>query len=519
MNRRANQRPLFCTNVPACALILLTLSGCSLFSSTSTFSNLLQSGMQTSTADDAEPDAKTDSPPGNTDRLLLTDHELPRLSDEPATPSGRLLSPEFPTAALESRDSSGGHSLGGDLDSSSPSLYPTTIRPISKTRELFDPPGSSASAESSPRSVESMEQTVDAMADAAAPPYGNPQAPIEASPVSVETRVAEAPRQPSSAAQPERSMLERLRGFAPDRRTGSLWRRQIQRIPSPWDLLPGRDDGEEPPAQDPSETTTVEVQPAPTPIDVDISSADTSELLQALIATLERELESWPQTDSGLALQPDEYRRRQLNLRLLRLIDDEPAAAAEAIDLMSPEEQEFWQELILGISRFRTPDENADYEQHIAQTIGQLRQAVQQLEPLSSLRIRRIEFCTRINNFGAIETFPSNSFEPAQRLLIYAEVENLQSDVSPPPLNSYRTSFTSKLEIWSDEADAPEQPLESWPIETVHEDSSTRRSDYFQSYEFTLPPHLPQGKYEIRLQVHDDISERTAHAQLKFVVQ
>lgn len=521
MNRGVNQRPQIVTQLVACALILLMVSGCSLFGSTNSLSAYLQSdGIPDQDSVAASHSEPVDVALNDADRVQEPAGGIASPDQQPAAPSARLLNPEFQGSSASDSESSGGHSLGTEtgFGMSDSSLYPTTIRPISRTRELFEAPEPSVPPSPGTDTIATVNGRGEAVAAVAPESQIIENSRVTADPVSVESPVTDVTPPAVNQTQPERSMLERLREFAPDRRTGNLLRRQIQRIPSPWDLLPGREATEEPvPPPVAPRTAGLEVTPTPAP-DFDISTADTAELLRALIAALETELNSWPQTETGLALQPDEYRRRQLNLRLLRLIDDEPAAAAEAIDLMSPEEQEFWQELILGISQFRNPDQNADYEQHIADTIGQLKQAVQQLEPLSSLRIRRLEFCTKINNFGAIETFPTNTFEPAQRLLIYGEVENLQSDVSPPPLNSYRTSFTSQLEIWSTSSESPEQ-LHSWPIETVHDDSSTRRSDYFLSYEFNLPLKLASGSYEVRLQVHDDISGRTAHSTLEFVVQ
>jgi hypothetical protein len=98
--------------------------------------------------------------------------------------------------------------------------------------------------------------------------------------------------------------------------------------------------------------------------------------------------------------------------------------------------------------------------------------------------------------------------------LIYAEVENLQPELSP--LDTYRTSFSGTLEIWSDSS---EEPIESWPHASITDDSTTRRSDFYQNYQITLPAHLPQGDYEIRLQVRDDISGRSVDSTLKFAVQ
>ena len=73
------------------------------------------------------------------------------------------------------------------------------------------------------------------------------------------------------------------------------------------------------------------------------------------------------------------------------------------------------------------------------------------------------------------------------------------------------------LQIWSDAADA-EEPVNSFELETVHDDSSTRRIDYYLSYEITLPVNLPPGGYEVRLKLHDDIGGRDARSRLKFSI-
>lgn len=511
MNRCVNQRLISVTRIACCALSLLVISGCAAFENVGSLSTLLQSNTPVDASEDSigDDDAVAEA-------LIQPDSESAHPVLGSAAPEGRLLTPDFGSNQAEDETgSSGGHSLAPATLSDTEDVYAEATRPASQARALFDPPAPQNESSSDPHSVKSMEQTVDAMS------FSHPEIrSAHGGQPSVEQVSAEAvgaeipqPADPANAA-PERSVLDRLRGLAPDRNTGDRLLRQFERLPNPLDLWQDRD-AEEPPAQ--TAEVIPEVKPLPAPEESIASAADSGDLLRALIELLEQELDAWPQTESGSALQPDEYRRRQLNLRLLRLVADEPAAAAEAINAATAEEQEFWQELVLALSRFRSPDESVDYEEHIAATIGQFRMAIRQLEPLSSLAIPRLEFCSGIDSFGSIDTFPSNTFKPGERLLIYAEIDNLQSEVSP--LGSYRTSFSGTVQIWPDASTSPEKWIKSEPFETFHDDSSTRRSDYFMNYEFNLPEHLAPGAYEVRLLLRDEISGRTTRASRQFSVQ
>ncbi|MCH2202066.1 MAG: hypothetical protein MK102_08850 [Fuerstiella sp.] len=382
--------------------------------------------------------------------------------------------------------------------------------------DFGDPPGSEFTDPSGVRSNDSMVRTVDGMT------ISRPAISSTSEVRAFAERVGStpAPSQIASGAggsqQPqEPSVLDRFWRLGPDRNTRNLLGRPFEKLPNPlqWDLF-GNRNGAEDPSQPPATVTGTEQRPPSTVVENINDGIDSGRLLSVLIQAQEKELDTWPQTDSGTPIEPKEFRRVQLNLRLLRLISDQPAAAAEAIDSMSVEEQRFWQELILGIARFRNPDESTQYDEHVSATIGQFNTAVRQLEPLASLTIRRLDFCSKIDGFGSIETFPTpHTFEPGERLLIYAEVDNLQSEVST--LGNYRTSFGGTLEIWSASSDEPVE-LE---LQTETEESATRRSDYYLSYEFTLPAHLPRGEYEIRLQIRDNFSSRTADSSLEFAVQ
>ncbi len=519
MVRCANRRPLFVTQTAdralffvrqmgICALILLLVSGCSQFQSASSVSGLLPTNAGSSVSSDAEENLSPVVAAESDGQMTADERAFAAAFEEPSTPTARLLAPDFGDAESSSTElatpSTGGHSMRQDAAFASSNTYPATEPPVSQARGLFDEPEVETRIEQEPQLPGSVDRTVNVIAVSQ---------PVVKQ-VGAENSSPEAPSLPGRIEPPqEPSLLDRLRGFAPERNPAELLRRPFERIPNPWDWDPFGDRNDENNSPGPNANTMEQSPQQSTAIPIpDPGNAD--ELLQTLIAISEQELEQWPQAEDESPLQPVEFRRRQLNLRLLRLISDDPAAASEAIETISPEEQEFWQELILGISKFRDPKEELSYDEHIAATIGQLQQAVQQLEPLASLAIRRLEFCSKIHSFGSIETFPSNTFGHGQQLLIYAEVDNLQDELSP--LGTYRTSFSGTLEIWSESS---AEPIKTWPLPPFVDESTTRRVDYYQHYRFSLPPHLPQGDYEIRIQIHDDISGRTVSDTLDFTIQ
>ena len=521
MNRCANQRPSIVTEFSACSLILLTVSGCAMIQDMQTLTKLIQAG--TVSADplaDERHNRVVDDRPTRQEHMDSDEPQTASSFEEKTAPAARLLNPDFGDSGTSQTDSAdGGHSISTYASPKTGSTGPLSIRQVSDALGLFERSTNRTLAAADHRSGELFEPTI---GPAAKHPSANQDSDGRSAVTervntpSVTDEYPKDPGRPLKSQQP--SVLDRIRNLAPERSPRQLVR-QLERFPNPlqwdkWGDIFGSRGDSEPPSL-PTPNMTAQQIPA-SPAQIIASAKNSGDLLEALIKTLENEVSTWPQADGGSPLQPDEFRRRQLNLRLLQLIADRPAAAAEAVDSMTSEEKTFWQELILAISRFRNPDEDVDYSDHVAATIGQFRTAVRHLETLSSLSIGRLDFCSRIYGFGSIEPFLTNTFEPGKRLLIYAEVENLKVEISPLGIDKYRTSFGGTLQIWSTSSD---EEIGNWDLPTIHDDSSTLRSDYFLSYDLTLPPHLHEGDYEIRLQIRDDISGRTVDATLDFSVQ
>lgn len=333
---------------------------------------------------------------------------------------------------------------------------------------------------------------------------------------------AATPGPEGSAGSPEPTMLDRLRGFygptveadapATEENTRQRLMRQIQRLPSPWSVFRDREETE--PTAPATELDFTQNQTAESSVTTVQEAPDTNPLLLQLIAAMQQELESWPRLPGGTFQDPETYQRRQQDLRLLYLIANQSGAAIAAVESLPPGEQDFWQEMMLGLAHYRTTDRDSSREERLASTVSQLRSAVRRLTPLTALQIKRIDLCSQIYSFGRIETFPSNSFDPGQPILLYVEVENFATRLTPT--GSYETNFDAQLQFFEE---SNEKPIETVELPNISDEATSERMDYYQSFELNVPSHLESGRYFIRLRLRDRNSGKVAQDIAEFQVQ
>ena len=313
------------------------------------------------------------------------------------------------------------------------------------------------------------------------------------------------------SAEDDPSVFDRLRGLYDsdsENSASGLIKQQIQKLPSPWSVFRDRSEPR------PSEETTA--NDADQEAEALIAQTnDQADKLQQLIEEHLSEIESWPRTPSGLPTAPEQYQRLQQNLRLLYLVANQPGDAISTIDSVAADQQEFWQELMLALAQYRDLTSEVDDEARYTGTLNQLRSATQRLRPLSALSIRRLEICTRIHSFGRIEPFPSNDFDPGDPILLYVEVDNFGTKLTPD--GKYRTSVIAQLQIYQD---GNPEPIETLDVAGgISDEASSERRDYFQSYELNLPSHLATGRYEIRVLLADKITGKRASARTGFQIR
>ncbi len=493
------------------ALVLFTVPGCALFGNNGSLSSMIADSASKTGAGKSQSSDDGLLPQSEFDDSMRSDSSG-RNAEAPdrLPPAVRLLAPEFADtpesggpAAVTGSESNPWMSDDTDTDASLAESFSKTVS-VSSSNPSFKKDSQ----------LTPMAGSKDAVAETTGA-YGP----------SANTNMVPVPPKPNQ----ERSVLDRLRGLtepSPERKgSPGFVRRQFEKIPktfsNPFNFLNGdEEDGSSPPATPPPISSVPNESQGTVP-DVSAFSSAAEPLITAtadaptvLIESLTRELRSWPRSNDGIPLQPELYRQREVDLRLARLIADQPAAAAEAIPSMSPHEQEFWQELVLGISQFRSPDQSVAYNDQLSMTVGQLRSAIRQLEPVSSLSMRRLDFCERIHGFGSIESRSSTTFDPGNRMMIYAEVENLATELTD--FGTYRTVFSGTLELW---AAGGNEAIRKDTIEPNESESTSRRVDYYLSANVKLPSHLPPGEYEMRLTLQDDLNNRQTSGVLKFSVQ
>jgi hypothetical protein len=231
-----------------------------------------------------------------------------------------------------------------------------------------------------------------------------------------------------------------------------------------------------------------------------------AELAQA-IALLEQEIalhRPGAPTDDDL--------RKQVSLRLMYLMADHQERALTAIPGLEPAEQEFWQQLVWGMSNSLDTKHIARPEDRATQTVAQLNTAVRRLQERADLHVRNVTFCRQILYFGNYERFPRDEFRPGQEVLLYAEVDNFKSE--PTADGQYRTLLRSSIEILSPSGEVRKQ------IEFPATEDLCRnyRRDYFHNYQFTIPDRLPLGPHVLKLSVFDELSGKMTSYTLNFLV-
>ena len=237
------------------------------------------------------------------------------------------------------------------------------------------------------------------------------------------------------------------------------------------------------------------------------------ETLQRLTALIEAEVAA---AQPGLSESERlAYIRKQVWLRMLYLMAEQPHLAQQAIPGISPAEQEFWTELFWAVSNYFDEQSIPGSAERVALTVDQLESAQRQLEAIAPLQLRSVNFCYKINSFGNFDRYERDEFRPGQPVLLYAELRNFSSQ--PGAAGGYLTRLKSHIEIRRGGPDG--QPVEQNTFPATEDTCRSIRHDYFHSYKIDLPQHLTPGPYALVLTVEDELSRKTSSQTVNFLVR
>lgn len=254
-------------------------------------------------------------------------------------------------------------------------------------------------------------------------------------------------------------------------------------------------------------------QALPARPDAALQSAYWQETLQRLTALVEAEVAA---AQPGYS-EPERlaYVKRQIWLRMLYLMAEQPQLAQQAIPGIDPAEQEFWTELFWAISNYFDEQSFPNTSDRAALTVDQLASAQRQLEAIAPLQLHSVSFCYKINSFGNFDRYERDEFRPGQPVLLYAEIRNFRSE--PAAAGGYVTRLKSHIEI---RRGGPEgQPVEQNTFPSTEDTCRSIRHDYFHSYKIDLPQHLTPGPYTLVLTVEDELGHKSATQAVNFLVR
>ncbi|HEX6985220.1 MAG TPA: hypothetical protein VF170_07575, partial [Planctomycetaceae bacterium] len=209
------------------------------------------------------------------------------------------------------------------------------------------------------------------------------------------------------------------------------------------------------------------------------------------------------------------YVESQVQLRLLYLMAGEQARAVQAIPGLDAADQEFWQQVLWGVSNYFDEAALPNRSDRMTQTVEQLRTAIARLQGEANLQLRNVAFCHKITSFGNFEKFERDEYTPGQRVLLYAELINFKS-VPQPSDGLYKTQLKSTIEIFRAGQSQPAKKIEFDPTVDL---CRSYRQDYFHSYELKIPADLTLGPHVLKLTVEDVQSGKLATYSVNFTVK
>lgn len=243
------------------------------------------------------------------------------------------------------------------------------------------------------------------------------------------------------------------------------------------------------------------------------SPVNWQEELQKLIAMTESDVaESRPGTTEA---EHHDYITQHVYLRMLYLMANQQERALQAIPVLEPADQEFWQQMFWAMANYFDSKGMPDSSDRATQTITQLKSAIQRLQEKARLELRNVAFCHKISSFGSYERFKRDEFSPGQPVLLYAEVDNFRSE--PTADGQFRTILRSTIEIYKAGPDGDLVYREPFPA--TEDLCRNHRRDYFHSYEFTIPQRISLGPHVLKLTVEDQLNQKLTTYSLNFTVK
>jgi hypothetical protein len=234
-----------------------------------------------------------------------------------------------------------------------------------------------------------------------------------------------------------------------------------------------------------------------------LSSADWQNHLSAAIRSIEMESKAGSKSESDIAL--------QARLRMLYLLAGRRDDAMRPLPTAPQAAQDYWSSQIYGLSTWMDTEKTPDSSRRAAETKRILGEALAQLGETAPLAVHNLTFCREVSHFGSFEALKSTEFAPGQKVLLYAEIDNLHIESSA---KGYHWAVKINGQIFDNHGNR----MADYGASTAEETYQTPRHDFFVSKLYYLPRLVP-NRYTLQLTVEDTLGRKVGQSSIDFTVK
>jgi len=202
----------------------------------------------------------------------------------------------------------------------------------------------------------------------------------------------------------------------------------------------------------------------------------------------------------------------EIQLRLLHLALANREKTLDPIPGLSPSLQDFWSQTLFGVLLLEDTQLHSDRQLRLMEARRHLENGIRRLGEECPLEITGLAFVTSVQSWGVYEAFEQYEFSPGQKVLLYAEVENLASESTA---KGYRTAWRSSYQI----LDATGKQIAQYEYPANEEYCRRPRRDFFIGCELSFPKDALPGRYTLRLTVVDMIKQRVGQGTVDFTIR
>jgi hypothetical protein len=227
------------------------------------------------------------------------------------------------------------------------------------------------------------------------------------------------------------------------------------------------------------------------------------ELYQVLLTRL---------TKPGVEESEAQRSRRLIMARHLMVLAGNPEQAAEKMEGLSKQEQKYLHHQLAGLWKMIDPKGHPVAGRRFSSALPELREATKYLAAATdSLEVNSLSFCTEIEAYGQITTFPGNRFQGGQQVILYCEIDNFS-------VAKVDDGFETHLQGSYDVYNAEGEKVLSQLLPADRQVASKYLRDYFIAYQMHLPKQLETGTYRLQLTMEDVAGKKYGQASIPFEI-